>query len=346
MSRGPHVVFRVAAPSMSTREQFSHVQAEGLTDWKPLSNGSSRATFLKEALSHVYDEQMRQSHPLMASSPKGFSDLPQVVSPSSGSYSQSAINRQSRFYAHPSEQMQMMSQQMYGDMPHFNERSPTGGAPMSAPMSAPLTSNFRETLSKLESIDTGSKPSTSKFGRRRNKTTETPDQRQRRMNLEAIISPTSASKNSPTTPSPAANTFQGGNKAGRLTKMKSRVTGKSPVTPTSAKSAVQSRFAFGASAERFRGSEVSLPSMPSIDAVSINTQSDTLASMGSSELPPEDPLAPMVEQLMAMGFEEPKARKALIKNTSHNFIDFEQALASLVKQREIRKKMERLDRMG
>jgi hypothetical protein len=311
--------------------------------------------FLKEALSHVYDEQMRETRPLMAASPKGFSDLPQVVSPGAvPTFPPSVVGRNSGVQQSPGAMRMINIDPVYGRMGHAATTGPMSAPidvppmvplvppmhpPMSGLRSAPM-SNFQETLSKLEAIDTSGsapKPKGSKL-RRRAKPGENPEQRAQRQNVEAILSPASTTDSgSPITPSPGANTFKAQNKGARLANLKSKVTGRSPRTPTSTGGP---RNAFG-----MKTSQVSLPSMPSIDDVSINTQSETLASRGSGDQI-EDPVAPMIDQLVAMGFEEPKARKALSKNTRDNFIDFEQALASLVKQREIRKKMERLDRMG
>ena len=59
-----------------------------------------------------------------------------------------------------------------------------------------------------------------------------------------------------------------------------------------------------------------------------------------------DPVDVAVEKLIAMGFEEGKAKKALAETDSGNNINFEKAVRMLTKERDRRKVMNRLDRMG
>ncbi|MCJ1248210.1 hypothetical protein MMC30_005427 [Trapelia coarctata] len=59
-----------------------------------------------------------------------------------------------------------------------------------------------------------------------------------------------------------------------------------------------------------------------------------------------DPVDVAVEKLIEMGFEEGKAKKALAETDSGNRIDFEKAVKMLMKERDRKKVMNRLDRMG
>lgn len=59
-----------------------------------------------------------------------------------------------------------------------------------------------------------------------------------------------------------------------------------------------------------------------------------------------DPADVAVENLIAMGFEEGKAKKALAETDSGNSISFEKAVKLLTKERDRNKVMNRLDRMG
>jgi len=59
-----------------------------------------------------------------------------------------------------------------------------------------------------------------------------------------------------------------------------------------------------------------------------------------------DPVDVAVEKLIAMGFEEGKAKKALAETDSGNNINFEKAVKMLMKERDRKKVMNRLDRMG
>jgi hypothetical protein len=59
-----------------------------------------------------------------------------------------------------------------------------------------------------------------------------------------------------------------------------------------------------------------------------------------------DPVDVAVEKLIAMGFEEGKAKKALAETDSGNSISFEKAVKMLTRERDRKKVMNRLDRMG
>ena len=59
-----------------------------------------------------------------------------------------------------------------------------------------------------------------------------------------------------------------------------------------------------------------------------------------------DPVDVAVDKLVAMGFDEVKAKKALAQSDSGNSIDFDKALSKLVKDKERAKRLERLNKMG
>ena len=59
-----------------------------------------------------------------------------------------------------------------------------------------------------------------------------------------------------------------------------------------------------------------------------------------------DPVDVAVERLTAMGFDEKRAKKALAETDSGNSVNFERAVSLLVKERERRKMLGRLERMG
>ena len=60
----------------------------------------------------------------------------------------------------------------------------------------------------------------------------------------------------------------------------------------------------------------------------------------------KDPVDFAVESLVSMGFDEARAKKALAETDSGNNINFRSALERLKKERDRRKRLERLDRMG
>ena len=59
-----------------------------------------------------------------------------------------------------------------------------------------------------------------------------------------------------------------------------------------------------------------------------------------------DPVDVAVERLTQMGFETSKAKKALAETDSGNSVDFGRAVSLLIREKERRKCLGRLDRMG
>jgi hypothetical protein len=63
-------------------------------------------------------------------------------------------------------------------------------------------------------------------------------------------------------------------------------------------------------------------------------------------MPVRDPVDLAVERLVGMGFEEDRVKKALAKTDTGSGVSFDRALAALVKERERRRRLERIERMG
>lgn len=70
LTLAPPTVLDVTSPTSPTAATFSHARSRGYTAWTPPT--VSRATFLKEAVSRVYQERMAERHPTSPiSSPNG-----------------------------------------------------------------------------------------------------------------------------------------------------------------------------------------------------------------------------------------------------------------------------------
>lgn len=70
LTLGPPTVLDVTSPTSPTAATFAHARSRGYTAWTPPT--VSRATFLKEAVSRVYQERMAEAHPTSPiPSPKG-----------------------------------------------------------------------------------------------------------------------------------------------------------------------------------------------------------------------------------------------------------------------------------
>ena len=64
LTLAPPAVLDVTGPSSPTSTTFAHARSRGYTHWTPPAFGVSRSTFLKEAVSRVYEERMAaRRHP-------------------------------------------------------------------------------------------------------------------------------------------------------------------------------------------------------------------------------------------------------------------------------------------
>lgn len=63
LTLAPSTILDVSSPTPTPSAAFAHARSRGYTAWNPPTPGSSRSTFLKEAVSRVYEEKMSQRHP-------------------------------------------------------------------------------------------------------------------------------------------------------------------------------------------------------------------------------------------------------------------------------------------
>lgn len=117
----------VTSPHSPTVTTFAHARSRGYTAWSRPSLGASRSTFLKEAVSRVYEEKMCQRHPTIA-----VSSSPTADSPSSPSDAQSS---RQRCAAHAAEIRAKRNDPAFKALPPSEER----------PMS-----NYPDVVEKLE----------------------------------------------------------------------------------------------------------------------------------------------------------------------------------------------------
>ena len=115
------------------------MRSQGYTNWNPPTLGASRATFLKEAVSRVYEEKVVQRRSSLSST-GSFSNLPRTTSPQSipsnsvNSPDLSLASRQ-RYAKHAAEIRAKKQDPNYKKIPVSEER--------------PI-SNYQDVLSKLE----------------------------------------------------------------------------------------------------------------------------------------------------------------------------------------------------
>ncbi|KAL8855366.1 MAG: hypothetical protein Q9178_007980 [Gyalolechia marmorata] len=127
LTLAPPTVLDVTSPHSPTATTFAHARTRGYTTWSRPTFGASRSTFLKEAVSRVYEEKMCQRHPTV-----NVSSSPTATSPTSPSDAQ--LSRQ-RCAAHAAEIRAKRSDPAFKTLPPSEER----------PMS-----NFPDVVEKLE----------------------------------------------------------------------------------------------------------------------------------------------------------------------------------------------------
>ena len=306
---------------------------------------------------------MAIARPSAATSPKSFSNLPQSINPLAASPNLNQARRE-RIAALQAELRAKKQDPTYKDVPVSLER--------------PL-SNYKDVLDRLEAISASSAETppmpklpglAARLSRRMpNVTVTTPTK-----SMDSVISPNAgvaspgASITSPTAsitsititsspavkpmsaptpkvvpsatppqmPSPATKQTpipSSNRKAtGRFHSLRDQVTGR-PSTPTVNDTA------------KDKPSRPSTPPQISQEKVVVTPNSRPRATV---PLGPQvkDPVDLAVESLVSMGFEEARAKKALAETENGNGINFKSALERLKKERDQRRRLERLDRMG
>ncbi|MCJ1478516.1 hypothetical protein MMC13_007196 [Lambiella insularis] len=293
LTLAPASVLEVTAPTSPTQETFANARSQGYTIWTPPTHGSSRSTFLKEAVSRVYEEKMSlRRQPL--SEARSFSTLPQVASPpesTPGSPDAAFVARQ-RCAVHRAEIRAKRQDPAYKDTPVSEER----------PMS-----NYPDVLARLDALSTSA--------------TKAPPM--------------------PKLPSLATRLSFRKPKAIASSPSKSKMKISPLVSAVSSPTASPLRKRGG----RPNESQESLPTSEySFDKVPILPNSPSVVVPSGPQV--RDPVDVAVEKLTAMGFEESRAKKALAETDSGNSVNFERAVSMLVKEREKKRVMHRLDRMG
>ncbi|KAL8853804.1 MAG: hypothetical protein Q9221_001447 [Calogaya cf. arnoldii] len=127
LTLAPPTVLDITSPHSPTATTFAHARSRGYTAWSRPSHGASRSTFLKEAVSRVYEEKMCQRYPTIK-----VSSSPTATSPTSPSDAQ--LSRQ-RCAAHAAEIRAKRNDPAFKALPPSEER----------PMS-----NYPDIVEKLE----------------------------------------------------------------------------------------------------------------------------------------------------------------------------------------------------
>ena len=130
LTLAPAVVLDVTSPTSPTAATFDHARSRGYTTWSPPSLGASRSTFLKEAVSRVYQEKMIQRHPTI-----NIASAPDRSSPVTAPLLEEILATRQRRAAH-------------GDVIRAKRNDPAFKALL--PSEERPMSNFPDVISKLE----------------------------------------------------------------------------------------------------------------------------------------------------------------------------------------------------
>ena len=368
LTLAPSTVLDVTSPATPTRTQFAQARSQGYTSWAPPKQGASRSTFLKEAVSRVYEEKMALRRPGQPLS-KAVTGLPQAASPSIGA--EAAIASRARIARHAAEIRKLKEDPNYRDVPVSEDR--------------PL-SNYSDVLDRLEAISTAADAPpmpklpglAARLERARSKGNASV--RDATMIPKQPSSPTtSVQPSAPSLPTPIVPRLPNlpiitdvtvhlspsqegkGSAAGICAKKSSLKTPKVPTDSSSPSRHGAGRFSslrdhitakrLDKGKAKIKRLEDDRPSSPVVPIqlhdekflVYANTQSNGMVPSGPQV---RDPVDLAVEKLVNMGFEETRAKKALAQTESGNGINFESALQRLTKERERKKRLERLETMG
>ena len=363
LTLAPATVLDVTSPATPTRTQFAQARSQGYTKWVPPRQGMSRSTFLKEAVSRVYEETMAQRRPAQTSTTSAFSTL--VSAHSSAGAADAAIAAKARIQRHQAEIRKQKEDPEYKNIPVSDDR--------------PL-SNYSDVLDRLEAIsaavtDAPPMPKLPGLAARLSRAKSKGNAATTIENTPAVRpnSPTSTIQSSVpsmqnsltlgqenlSTADVQASSGKLKNKIKHPFQMKKNDTNTLPISPSKAG---VGRFASirnhklldktKSKKDKIKQSESSesLPRAPAIipsdEKFAVLPEEE--GSQGGFYFPPQvrNPIDPAVETLVGMGYGIESARKALVQTATGNVTNFDAALSRLKKDRERRKRLERLDTMG
>ena len=314
LANAPSTIIDVASFSDPTEEIFSRAQSQGHTKWSSPSSGGSRSTFLKEAVSRVYEEKIALQRPPPSASPRSFSNLPQVVTPPSNSAAlPDRIDSRARVAAHAAKIRARKQEPSYKTIPLSPER----------PMS-----DFNNVLNRLEALSTsdGNNADALPVPRMPSIATRFPRRRPKVKVPENTRSET-ASPSESVNSSPISNRQNiGGNIGDRIATLRERVTGRNAAASSSKPTILISSPL-----------QQSLENIPTAQAAAIQVPQGPQV---------RDPVDIAVDKMVEMGFDEASAKKALANTDNGGRIDVEKAIRILTKQKKRAERLERLDRMG
>ena len=331
----------------------------------PPKQEASSSTFLKEAVSRVYEDMSTVKRPSLQSSPKSFSNLPQAASPSIGA--EAAIASRARIARHAEEIRRKKQDPNFKDVPVSDDRplsnysdvldrleaisAATDDAPP-MPKLPGLAARLSRHKSKGHSIEEDVKPKHESPERSSTPlTTSSPITVQPAVSLIAALPDTTPKTRTgfkampkpctndpkpvetlkPAVPKITPQNSPSRQGAGRFSSLRGHITPKRLDKKHS-----ERKKEIASPTSTTQSSEEKFPVYP-------NATPNGVVPTGPQV---RDPVDLAVERLVEMGFEEDRAKKALAATESGNGINFESAFQRLNKEKERRRRLERLETMG
>ena len=329
LTLSPGTVLQVNSPTTPTQSTFNHARSQGYTKWTPPSDGTSRSTFLKEAVSRVYEERIvaLQDNQSTISTTSSDTSLSQA-SKSGATSATTAITSPTSPTNASKQRTALLAAEMkakkkdpsYSLMPTCEERPMSNYPQILAKLDPPFRPTPLQTSNSAPSVAT-----TSTFtSQQQPSCPPTPLGQQIHAKLPKNLS--------------LANKFL------RLqTKVHHSKSSKSATTPASAtiSSPISPPQSASASSEGlpFVGPPVtastytSAPTSTSTPIISTPIHIPHPAGLQQIQVPvgPQviDPIDISLSKLLGLGYPEKAAKKALAETDSGNSVDFERAVAIL-----------------
>ena len=122
MTLAPSTILAIHSPTTPTSSIFARARSQGYTVWSPPQTGASRSTFLKEAVSRVYQEKSNERRPIIAVSNSSNPGSPQAPLSKSISDVDSVQASRLRCEAHAAEIRARRNDPSYKEIPVSDER--------------------------------------------------------------------------------------------------------------------------------------------------------------------------------------------------------------------------------
>ena len=330
LTLSPGTVLQVNSPTTPTQSTFNHARSQGYTKWTPPSDGTSRSTFLKEAVSRVYEERIiaLQDNQSPISTTSSDTSLSQA-SKSGATSATTAITSPTSPTNASKQRTALLAAEMkakkkdpsYSLIPTCEERPMSNYPQILAKLDPPfrptplLTQNSTTsiaTASTFTSQQQAARPSTPLGQQIHAKLPKNLNLANKFLRLQTKVHHSSRSSKSAVTPASA--------------------TASSPISPPQSASTSSERLPFaGTPVTTSTHTSTSASTSTAINSTPIHIPHPAGLQQIQIPIGPQviDPIDISLSKLLALGYPEKAAKKALAETDSGNSVDFERAVTIL-----------------